>query len=140
MWVTLCLSTPVLCCWGASLMLVDARFHRLPDPLTLPVAASALVTSALLAPGVLLAGLLWPALYLVVGLLVGGVGGGDLKLAVTLGILVAATAGEVGVLAAIGLAGLAGVVAGVVDKHPATAHGPPMIGAAAVALVAGVVW
>lgn len=139
MWAIL-LPAAVLSCWAVSLVLIDVTSHRLPDPLTLPAAASAVATSALLAPGVAVAGLIWPALYLLVGLLVGGVGGGDIKLAVSLGILVAAVAGVPGVLVAMVLAGLTGVVAGAVDKQPATAHGPPMILAAAVVLGVGVVW
>lgn len=137
MWV---LSVTVLGCWAAALMLIDVRHNRLPDPLTLPVAAAAVLTAGATDPGVLLAGLAWPALYLLVGLFVGGVGGGDLKLAVSLGVTVAAVAGPLAVLAACGTAGAMGVLAAVATSRRATAHGPPMFLAAALACGVGLWW
>lgn len=129
----------VIAVWSGLLVHIDLKHLRLPDALTLPAAAGAIAGALLVDPGLLVTGLLWPALYLVVGVLLGGVGGGDIKLAVSLGIVVAAAAGVTGVLGAVGIAALITVFSAVVHSKSSGAHGPAMLGAAAVTIVAGAV-
>ena len=74
--------------WGCALIVYDLRFKRLPNYLTLPAAALSLCWFSV-------AGLLWPGLYLLVALLsrARSIGGGDLKLAIPLGMVTAHAAG-----------------------------------------------
>lgn len=117
--------------WGGVLALHDVRYRRLPDALTLPPALAAVLACAV--QPMLLLGLVWPALYLVAGR---GVGGGDVKLAAPLGVVCSAVGGFVAVLAAIVLAGAFTVLAAVLTRQRAVAHGPSMLVAAgAVSLV-----
>lgn len=134
MWIFV-LAVAVLISWSVWLSLIDVRVHRLPDPFTLPVAASAVTTAALLETQVLLAGLTWPALYLLVGVCMGGIGGGDIKLAVSLGILAASVAGLPAVLASCLLSGVGAIALGVTRRRQLSAHGPPMFAATAVVCV-----
>lgn len=132
----------ILVAWAVVLARIDCVQRRLPNPLTvLPGAAAALVAGAL-APSILAAGLIWPAAYLLLGLWLGGVGGGDIKLALPLGILAAASAGALGVLAAMALAGVMSTVAAA--RSGSTPHGPAMLLSAAVvvavALIPGGFW
>lgn len=120
----------VLGAWAGLLVHADLTWRRLPDRLTLPAAAGALVGALLVDPFLLMPGLVWPALYLLVGIIAGGVGGGDLKLAVPLGVLVAAAGGAPAVLAAVFASAAGGAVAGIVSRSEESAHGPAMILAA----------
>lgn len=81
--------------WAAVLSFFDLRYRRLPDLLTLPAAVIACIWWWDFA------GLLWPALYFVLGIRKGGIGGGDIKLAISLGMWTAHAAGTWGVLLAI---------------------------------------
>ncbi|AWB82962.1 prepilin peptidase [Corynebacterium yudongzhengii] len=101
------------------------RHRRLPDPLTLPPGVAAIAVSAVLDVEVTATGVVWPALYLLMGLIGGGIGGGDLKLAVPLGILVAAIGGLPAVLTAIVAAGLISTLTA--WRSGTTPHGPAMI-------------
>lgn len=85
--------------WSASLMLTDLRQLRLPDRLTLP--AAAVVWLALGCSGhhrALAGAVAWWALCAVPGLFSARlrIGGGDAKLALTLGAVTAAAGGVVG--------------------------------------------
>ncbi|WP_293769270.1 A24 family peptidase [uncultured Corynebacterium sp.] len=121
--------------WAVALCVCDMRWRRLPDWLTLPAAIAAL-------PWLSLPGLVWPGLYLVltlVGTCLGRqklrVGGGDIKLAVPLGVAVAAAAGVWGALGAVALANALTLLYAATWRDPAgrrPPHGPFMLAAAAV--------
>lgn len=111
--------------WSAALRASDMRWRRLPNPLTVPPALACLLV-CITAP-VLAWGLVWPALYFVAGK---GIGGGDVKLAVTLGVVLMALGGLGAVLVAVALSGAATVVLGLALRLPRLAHGPQMLGAA----------
>jgi leader peptidase (prepilin peptidase)/N-methyltransferase len=128
--------------WLVALTVYDVRQRRLPNALTLPGAAGALLVAATddrLAAALLGAiGLVVP--YLAVHLIApGAMGAGDVKLAVGLGAVTGMFGFDAWVLAAIGaplLTALWGLV--VLRSRVAVAHGPSMCvaTAAAVALVA----
>ncbi|UIZ93355.1 prepilin peptidase [Corynebacterium sp. CNCTC7651] len=120
--------------WSAGLMLFDVRFNRLPDFLTLPAFIPALAM-CVDQPWALM-GLVWPTAYLVHGT---GIGGGDIKLAVPLGIAAAWCAGMAGMLLAVMLSSLLSVLAGVAMRRQTVPHGPAMLVATwTVVAVAGV--
>jgi len=72
--------------WASALSWWDIREQRLPDALTIPAGVLAVTFANW-------GGLLWPLLYLLVALRGAGIGGGDIKLALPLGMLVGASAG-----------------------------------------------
>lgn len=111
--------------WSIALAVNDLRHRRLPDALTVPPAVAAL--AACVAEPALAWGLAWPGLYFAVGR---GVGGGDIKLAISLGVVCASVAGAGGVIAAIGLAGLFSGIGAAVSQQRTVAHGPSMLCAA----------
>ena len=115
----------VYCLWAAALSWWDFRQRRLPDWLTLPAAALSLVLANW-------GGLWWPGIYLVLGLAHAGVGGGDIKLAVPLGMLVGHAAGFIGVVAASGCASLLTLGWSVCAGQKESAHGPAMLLAAVI--------
>lgn len=115
----------IFAAWSAALCIADLRWRRLPNPLNVPPALACLLV-CITAP-VLAWGLVWPALYFVAGR---GIGGGDVKLAVTLGVVLMALGGLGAVLAAVALSGAATVVLGLALRLPRLAHGPQMLGAA----------
>lgn len=110
----------------AGLLLIDVTTHRIPDIITIPAGIAALVYCVWHPEAAW--GLMWPATYLLLPM--GGIGGGDIKLALPLGVVVAQAASVPGVLAAVGLAGLMTGVVGVMGRRKAIAHGPSMILAA----------
>ncbi|SDS00659.1 prepilin peptidase [Corynebacterium timonense] len=120
--------------WSTALACVDVTQRRLPDALTLPAGALALAWCVVRPVG--LWGLVWPVLYL---LPARGIGGGDVKLAVSLGVAVACTAGPVWVLVAVAAASALTLAAAALTRSAAVAHGPAMLAAAWVcALMGGV--
>lgn len=119
--------------WSGALVLIDVRFHRLPDPLTLP--ACAVAAAACVAYPAATWGLVWPATYLLIGR---GIGGGDVKLAVPLGVAAAIAAGPAGVFGAMALAGALSVVAGLALQVPRVPHGPAMLTGTWALVVCGV--
>ncbi len=128
----------VLAGWAAMLVVSDLERRRLPDALTLPPAAAAVLVLALTAPALLPAGLVWALLYLVLGVAGGGIGGGDVKLALSLGVTVSVVAGIPGVLLAVAGAGVLSAVALAALRTASVAHGPSMVCAAlAVCVVVG---
>ncbi|MEX3503914.1 prepilin peptidase [Corynebacterium sp. LK2510] len=112
--------------WSAVLCVWDLRARRLPDALTLPAGFIALGWAVTHPVGWW--GMAWPLIYLAIGR---GVGGGDVKLALPLGVAVAGvTGGVVGVLVAMALASALTLVHAFVVRERAVAHGPSMIAAA----------
>ena len=112
----------VVLAWTALLCAYDIRERRLPDALTVPPAVAASCACLLYPP--VAWGLLWPAWYLLVGR---GIGGGDIKLAVPLGVACAAVGGPLGVVAGFGLSGLFTGGVAVVFRKRSVPHGPSML-------------
>lgn len=108
--------------WSLGLLLIDATRQTLPNILTLPAAGIAL--GACVVHPAWSWGLVWPAAYLLLG---HGIGGGDVKLAVSLGVVVAAVAGLGGVLFAFGVSALLTVLFSLLMRRKVVAHGPSMI-------------
>ena len=111
--------------WSASLVFYDISEERLPNWLTLPAAAAALVVC--LSHPLGLWGLIWPAAYLILG---SGIGGGDVKLAVPLGVGCALVTGLFSVVAAIAISSGLTLVAALALRRGAVPHGPSMLAAA----------
>lgn len=135
----------VVLLWAAALTVFDVRHRRLPNALTLPGAVAALVGALVCGRGVpALAGALGlAALYLTVHLVIpGGLGAGDVKLALGVGGLTGAFGPDVWLLAALGAPVLTAMVAVVVvmrDRTATVPHGPSMC-LASVAAAALVMW
>ena len=107
--------------WLIVLARTDIRERRLPNRLTVP-AASAAAASAAVDP-VLVGGMaLATGLYLMVGL-VGGVGGGDVKLVCALSGM---AAGLGATLSMVVIAQLVTVLVAVMTRRRQVAHGPPL--------------
>ncbi|MEH0146215.1 prepilin peptidase [Corynebacterium sp. Q4381] len=111
-------------CWSLGLLLVDATRHRLPDVLTLPACAVA-VAGCVVKPYALW-GFAWPACYLFFGR---GIGGGDIKLALPLGVALAFSTGPGAVVAAMVLSALFTCLVAVSAGKREVPHGPSMIAA-----------
>jgi leader peptidase (prepilin peptidase)/N-methyltransferase len=130
--------------WAVTLTVFDVRHRRLPNSLTLPGAVVVVGVALVGGRGLpALAGALGlAALYLVVHLVVpGGLGAGDVKLALGVGGLTGAFGPDVWLLAALGAPVLTATLAVGVAARNRTAtvpHGPSMCVAslAAAALVA----
>ncbi|MEU4352137.1 prepilin peptidase [Streptomyces sp. NPDC023838] len=138
---------------AALLAAVDARVHRLPDVLTLPLAAgaAALLGAAALAPhhqgswrDALLGGLALGGAYFVLFLVnPAGLGFGDVKLAVGLGVALGwygwgiLFTGAFAGFAAGGTYGLALILARRADRRAAIPFGPFMIAGAYLGLLLG---
>ncbi len=123
--------------WALALCRHDLRHHRLPDALTLPAALGAGLGALVAAPAVLLGGLAWAAFYVLIGLWRGGggIGGGDVKLALSLGTLAAAVSASAWFTAVLG-ASILTLCAAAVTRSRVVAHGPAMIAATALGMVA----
>lgn len=129
--------------WAIALTVFDIRHRRLPNFLTLPGAVVVLFGALACGRGLpALAGALGlAALYLAVHLVVpGGLGAGDVKLALGVGGLTGAFGPDVWLLAALGAPVLTALLAAVVavrDRTASAPHGPSMCVAslAAAALV-----
>lgn len=120
----------VFLAWGCALIIYDIRFKRLPNYLTLP---AALISLWWFSP----VGLIWPGLYIALALATqrGSIGGGDLKLAIPLGMATAHVGGVIGVLGAIMGASISTVLWGLVMRDRAPAHGPGMLIATGLVLI-----
>ncbi len=126
----------VLITWALILAARDFRTRTLPNILTLPALLVATVWA--IASGnwwALAGGLCWFLLYVLVGHVSAGIGGGDIKLAPTLGILIG-TDGLVPVLIAIGLAQIFSIATGLLFKQKRIPHGPGMLLATALVWLA----
>lgn len=123
---------PVLAIWFLALSVCDVRTRRLPNALTVPAAAASLVAAVIhpaAAPGLIIAVGIYVAAFSL-----HACGGGDVKLAITVGALAGSA---VAVLAVIVLAHLLTVLLAVVtgDRRPQP-HGPALC--TATALVCGI--
>jgi leader peptidase (prepilin peptidase)/N-methyltransferase len=123
---------PVLAIWFLALSVCDVRTRRLPNALTVPAAVASLVGAAIhpaAAPGLIVgAGIYFVAFSL------HACGGGDVKLAITVGALAGSAAA---VLAVIVLAHLLTVLpAAVTGTRRPQPHGPALC--TATALVCGI--
>lgn len=126
----------VLITWALILTISDFRTRTLPNVLTLPallVAAGWAIASTNW--WAVVGGLCWFLLYVAVGHLSAGIGGGDIKLAPTLGLLIG-TNGLVPVLIAIGLAQIFSIATGLFLKQKRIPHGPSMLLATALVWLA----
>lgn len=120
----------VACCaaWALALVVIDLRRRLLPDALTLPGAAVAALAAVVLGqPWAIVGGLAWALLYLAVGRLIGGVGGGDVKLALSLGTAAALAAGAGGLAAAVIGSSVLTLTAMALTRRRALPHGPGMV-------------
>ena len=124
----------VLVVWCVAVVHVDERWRRIPDSLTLPALVGAVAGALLSNPLVLLGGVAWAGLYLVGR----GIGGGDVKLAVPLGIVAAAAGGIGAVLLAVAVAGAVTAVRGLLCRGPVP-HGPSMLVGVIIAVLPGVI-
>lgn len=118
--------------WSAVLIVTDLREQRLPDAWTLPACAAAIVACAINPAGWW--GLMWPVAYVLAGR---GVGGGDVKLALPLGAVLALAGGAGAVLAGMLLASAFTVVILLVRRRRIGAHGPSMLAGAWIVGLAG---
>ena len=120
-WVLL---AAVVASWIIALWWWDTRHRRLPDWLTLPAAAISLALFSV-------SGMIWALLYVGLALTRGGIGGGDIKLAISLGMICAAAGGALAVFAAIAMAAVWTLVYALTlrlrgEQRP-PAHGPGML-------------
>ena len=136
----------LISCWALALCWWDLRHRRLPDILTIPAGAASLFFLVLAPhllsfeqafPALVLSGLIWPVLYLALAITRGGIGGGDIKLALPLGITCAVCGGALAVLGAIVVAALwtlvhAAFLSARGSRRP-PAHGPGMLLGSAIA-------
>lgn len=131
--------------WAAALTYFDIRHRRLPDFLTLPAGVVMLVATILSTEWNGLWGLIWPLLYFVLALLAkgNGIGGGDIKLAVPLGMGIALSSGAYSVILAVLITSLLVLPWGVVlrwrkrrnpDSFEDPPNGPAMLLATAIVL------
>ena len=111
--------------WTVGLVVMDARERRLPDTLTLPVALTAVVACWFEPRGWV--GLVWAAAYLIAGR---GFGGGDVKLAVSLGVVLAIMGGVEAVLAGMLLASAFTAGFLLLRRAKTAPHGPSMLASA----------
>lgn len=128
--------------WSVALVIVDLRQQRLPNALTLPAGVIAVALCIFFPTGWW--GLLWPGLYVLTAVAVpggtaessavpsvsSGIGGGDIKLALPLGVAVALAGGLAGVLGVMLLSSMITALALLLIRKPGMAHGPSMIVAA----------
>ncbi|GAB3701678.1 prepilin peptidase [Corynebacterium nasicanis] len=121
----------VVAAWCVAVVVCDERHRRIPDHLTVPALVGAVAGALWSAPAVLLGGVAW-ALFLLCGR---GIGGGDVKLAVPLGIVAAAAGGVGAVVAAVFLAALVTAVRAWGQRR-AVPHGPSMVAGTLIAVVA----
>lgn len=121
--------------WLVVLSVIDLRCRRLPNVLTLPGAAVILAASVLDGSGAhaALGAVALAAVYLV-GFLLGGMGAGDVKLALGLGAVTGGLGVGAWLLAAL-LAPVLTLVFAAAARARVLAHGPSMCLATAMALV-----
>lgn len=113
--------------WLLALSAYELRFGLLPNALTVPGIALSWGWAAWVEPWWLLGGIAWALLYLILGLGLGGIGGGDVKLAASLGVLASAGNGEVGWFVAVAGASIASLLVMVLLRRQRVPHGPSMI-------------
>lgn len=124
-WSISVLAGVAIAAWIAMLCWWDVKFRRLPDSLTVPPAVGLLIAGVLIQP-MALWGLVWPATYLFTAANGGGLGGGDIKLAVPLGIACAWCNGVVAVFVAMCAASLITAAILSAARIRDCPHGPSM--------------
>lgn len=107
----------VVLCWAVLLSGFDICFRKLPNWLTIPAA----VVACMLFPTAIWGGFVWAALYVVVR-----TGKGDVKLALSLGTVLAASS-VMALFNGIIFASFATVAAGIVLRTKRLPHGPSML-------------
>lgn len=115
----------LLAAWAVALIIFDVRFRRLPDVLTVP-AAFCCLGIVVFCDHAIVVGYLWPALYLFFGR---GIGGGDIKLACSLGVFAAWANGFLAVACAVALSSIFSLILALVFRNKEVPHGPAMLGA-----------
>lgn len=125
----------VIVAWALALMLIDEKSRRLPNHFTIPAAIGSVTGALINDPVLILGGVAWAGLYLLLGLISGGIGGGDIKLGVSLGILVVAAGGIVGWFIAVLAASMFTVLRALITSRRDIPHGPSMIIASALCLL-----
>ncbi|WP_089956405.1 prepilin peptidase [Lentzea xinjiangensis] len=119
-------SSFVLACFGVVLALTDLRHHRLPDALTLPLAASLLLLESHRLPAALLSALVFGGAHLAVRRCRPALmGGGDVKLAFGLGLPLALPS----LLPAAVLSGAVTLAVAALRRARAVPHGPGLLAA-----------
>ncbi|KAA8745012.1 prepilin peptidase [Corynebacterium tuscaniense] len=142
--VALAVATLVALVWTVALVVWDVREQRLPNALTLSAAAVAVTVCFFYPTGWW--GLLWPGMFVAVALAApntnpgirthAGIGGGDIKLAVSLGVAAALAGGVMGVLGAMLLSSAITVFVLLMARQSGMAHGPSMLIAAWLVVIA----
>lgn len=123
--------------WCAALCVFDVRQRRLPNALTVPGAAVALVAAGWLAFDGAWSALAGAAIWTAangIAFLARGMGGGDVKLAPTLGAAVGGLCGAPAVLLAVLGAQVITLIWAAASRDRTAPHGPAMILSAAVVL------
>ncbi|MGP6173080.1 prepilin peptidase [Corynebacterium sp. A21] len=121
--------------WAVMLCHRDLRDRRLPDRLTLPAVAVASGLAVLLNPWAILAGAAWGGFLLLIGIFLGGVGGGDIKLAASLGTLVVLASGFAVLPWVMMGASVIALAIMLVTRRPSLPYGPAMLCAAVLGMV-----
>lgn len=112
--------------WACALVLYDETSRRLPNAMTYTGGFLAIAVAILYDPSWLWGGALWILLYVVVGAFIGGVGGGDIKLACSLGIIVGSF-GVWCVCLSMMCSSIMTVARSVWSRGNAVPHGPSML-------------
>ncbi|MDN5683760.1 prepilin peptidase [Corynebacterium glyciniphilum] len=132
----------IVLAWAGTLTVYDIRYRRLPDWLTLPAVPVAWVVVVLLGHGwAVVGGVAWFLLCVLPGMLSVRLraGGGDAKLALSLGAVATAAGGAVGLAATIAAASVMTLLFALLPtvRSAALPHGPGML--VATAAVTGVI-
>ncbi|MBZ8177873.1 prepilin peptidase [Corynebacterium sp. 3HC-13] len=124
--------------WGWRLIWWDLKCQRLPNHLTVP--AAAIMTLGVIFshhPHWIIGGLAWSGVYFLGAVWSrGGLGGGDVKLAFSLGII-ASMGGVLGVILAMLFSNAISVFSLIKQHRRAQPHGPAMIAGTILGLVIG---
>ncbi|WKD59201.1 prepilin peptidase [Corynebacterium caspium] len=121
--------------WAGILTYGDLKNRRLPDWLTIPALGYAILWAFKNGQSLALwGGVMWAGIYFLAALKGAGIGGGDIKLAASLGIFAWAAAGIWGLWVAIFLANLISLLAALLGRQKRVPHGPAMLLATAISL------
>lgn len=129
--------------WAAALGICDVRSRRLPDVLTIPAALLVCAAAFVWQPVALCGAVMWVGGQLVAVAMLRGsggrypLGGGDIKLSLSLGVLCWWAGGFFGVLLAIGASSLLSAVIMLLWRKPDLPHGPAMLLASTVVVMFG---
>ncbi|KQB85494.1 Type IV leader peptidase family protein [Corynebacterium oculi] len=113
--------------WLCALVWWDARRGILPHALTLPGIVVAWAWALHQNPWWIVGGAAWAVMYAVIGWVVRGIGGGDVKLAASLGVMACAGGGISGWCVATLGASILSLALMVVLRRGRVPHGPSMV-------------